>query len=228
MLVATAVSAIVLLVINATFFTALRLHNATHASIDRDLEVQRAIGIMRKDLAGLVLPGNPAATTNTFAGQLTSDSSSPTTMASEAGDRVSPDLYTTSGRIDGWTSFSEAQIVSYFLVPAKDGSSDNKNLVRVITRNLLPVQDTPPDEQTLLTGVTSATMTFFDGIDWADAWDSSATSTLPSAIKLSLVLTPRDNNGARAAPAPVELIVPVLVTTTTSAQQTAAVAAASP
>src|SRR5471032_2358186 len=88
LLVATAVSAIVLLVINATFFTALRLNNATHESIDRDLEVQRAIGIVRKDLAGLVVPGNPTATTNTFAGQLTTDTSSPAAMASEAGDRV--------------------------------------------------------------------------------------------------------------------------------------------
>src|SRR5882757_5797024 len=76
LLVATAVSAIVLLVINATFFTALRLHNTTHESIDRDLEVQRAIGIVRKDLAGIVLPGNPAATTNTFAGQLSTNTAS--------------------------------------------------------------------------------------------------------------------------------------------------------
>lgn len=225
LLVATAVAGMVLLVINATFFTTLRLHNATHEKIDHDLELQRALGIIRKDLDGIVVPGNPTATTNTFAGQLTSDTSSATDMASIAGERVSPDITTTSGRVDGWTSFSEAQIVAYYLVPANDGSLSNKNLVRVVTRNLLPVQtDDPGDQQTLLTGVTSAAMTFFDGTDWTDVWDSSTSSTLPAAIKFSIVRTPLDNDTARATPAPVDLIVPVLVTTKTTAQQLAAVA----
>src|SRR4051812_2340316 len=92
LLVATAVAAMVLLVINATFFTALRLHNATHEKIDHDLELQRALGILRKDLSGIVIPGDPNATTNIFAGQLTTDSSSATAMASIAGERVSPDI----------------------------------------------------------------------------------------------------------------------------------------
>ena len=41
-LIATVVGAIVLLVINATFFGALRLSNTTHDRIASDLEVQRA------------------------------------------------------------------------------------------------------------------------------------------------------------------------------------------
>lgn len=220
LLVATAVGAIVLLVINATFFSALRLHNTTHEKIDRDLVLQRTLGIVRADLAGIMLPGNPQAT-NVLSGQLQTENFISTTMDSSGGERVSPDIYTNSGRVDGWTSFADVQAVAYYLAPATDGGN-SKSLVRVVTRNLLPVQDATTAEQTLLPGVTSATMSYYDGTGWTDTWDSSTSSTLPTAIKFSLVLAPLTNDAANVTPAPVELVVPVLVTTATSAQQAAA------
>ncbi len=223
LLVATAVGAIVLLVINATFFGALRLHNATHEKIDKDLMLQRTLGIVRGDLAGIMLPGNPQAT-NVLAGQLETESATTTTMDSTGGERVSPDIYTDNGRVDGWTSFSDVQAVAYYLAPATDGSN-TKSLVRVVTRNLLPVQEPATEEQTLLPGVMSAAMTYYDGTDWTDTWDSSTSNTLPTAIKFSLVLAPAANDAANTNPSPIELIVPVIVTTRTGAQQ--AVAAAS-
>jgi hypothetical protein len=68
-------------------------------------------------------------------------------------------------------------------------------------------------------------MTFFDGTDWTDTWDSATTNTLPSALKFSVTLASHDNSGiARPSAGPIDLIVPVLVSTRTSAQ--AAVAAA--
>ena len=57
LLIATAVGAVVLIVIQTTFFGALRLHNTTHARIDSDLLLQRALGLVRKDFAGIMLPG---------------------------------------------------------------------------------------------------------------------------------------------------------------------------
>ncbi|MEN9401881.1 MAG: hypothetical protein RL091_584, partial [Verrucomicrobiota bacterium] len=57
LLVATSVAAIVLLVINATFFGALRLHNTTHDRIEQDLVLQRALGLIQRDVAGLMQPG---------------------------------------------------------------------------------------------------------------------------------------------------------------------------
>ena len=216
LLLATAIGAIVLLVINTTFFAALRLHNTTHEKIDNDLVLQRALGIVRRDLAGIMLPASPTATTNTFAGQLTSDPTTTNALDSSA-ERITPDITTTSGKIDGWTPYAEVQMVSYYLAPAADGGP-TKDLVRLVTRNLLPATDPTADQQTLLTGVTSAAISFFDGEYWADTWDTTATSTLPAAIKFSLVLAPRDNLGVRSDPGPIDLIVPVLVTTPTSAQ----------
>ena len=217
-LIATAVAAVVLLVINTTFFGALRLRNTTHERIDTDLAVQRTLGIVRRDLAGLMLPTGP------LTGQLQT-----TTFTSSsqdiAGDRISPDFYTNTGKVDGWNPFSEVQMVAYYLAPATDGSN-NKSLVRAVTRNLLPVQDTIPEPQTLLSGVAEATVEFYDGTTWTDTWDSTVTSTLPAAIKFHLVLANGGPNQSGPAPAPVELGVPILVTTSASLAQAAADAAA--
>jgi type II secretion system protein J len=220
LLLATAIAAVVLLVINATFFGALRLHNSTHDKIDDDLVVQRTLAIMRKDFAGIMLPANPQATTNTFSGQLVSDSFS-TNELDGSGERVTPDIYTDSGTVDGWTSYPDVQMVSYYLTPANDGSP-TKNLVRLVTRNLLPVAETTSESQVLLSGVTAAAMSFFDGENWVDTWDTTATSTLPTAIKFSISRVGLDGSAPRSDTAPIELIVPILVKTTTTAQQEAA------
>lgn len=224
LLLATAIGAIVLLVVNATFFSALNLHNATHDKIDHDLVIQRTLSIVRRDLAGIMVPANPQATTNTLSGQLTSDVSS-TNDLDGSSERVTPDIHTNSGKIDGWTPYAEVQIVSYYLSPATD-NAPTRNLVRVVTRNLLPAAEPTTENQTLLTGVNAATISYFDGENWLDYWDSITTTSLPSAIKFSLVLAPRDRNSSRADPAPIELIVPVLVKTSATLQQEAAAAAA--
>jgi len=209
LLVATAVSAIVLLVINGTFFGALRLHNTTHQQIDQDLVLQRTLGIVRRDLSGLLLPGG------VLSGQLQTTLSSTVTQ-DFPGNRVSPDFYTTTGSIDGWNPFSEVQIVAYSLVPATDGS-DTKSLVRVVTRNLLPVQTATSEQQVLLPGIVDASVEFFDGSSWTDSWDSTTSSTLPTAIKFQLALAPVDRS--QPAPAPIELVVPISVVTKTSLTQ---------
>ena len=226
LLLATAIGAIVLLVVNTTFFGALRLHNSTHDKIDHDLMVQRALNIVRKDLAGIMLPANPQATTTTLAGQLSTESYSANAM-DNMGERITPDITTTSGKIDGWTPFSELQTVAYYLTPSADGGP-GKDLVRVTNRNLLAATDVITDDLRLLPGVDSAAISYFDGEYWAETWDSATTGTLPSAIKFTLVLLPRGNAVSSTSPGPIELIVPVFVTTATSAQLAADAAAAAP
>ena len=206
LLIATAVGAVVLLVIQTTYFGALRLHNTTHERITDDLVVQRALGIIRRDLAGLMLPGG------TLAGELQTENFS-SGMLAPAGERVTPDLYTNSGRIDGWTPFAEVQRVAYFLAPGDSGAK-GLNLVRAITRNLLPVQEEMPEEEIVLSGVESASLLFYDGSAWTETWDSSVTSTLPTGARFSLVMAARE--GGQAALAPIDLVVPILATTTTS------------
>jgi type II secretion system protein J len=221
LLLATAVGAVVLLAIQTVFFTALRLHTTTHSKIDEDLELQRALSIIRQDLAGIRLPPNTANQNNpptTLAGPLQTSnfSSGP---GENLGDRVSPDLYTNSGKVDGWNPFSEVQMVSYYLSTANN-SPTGRNLIRVAKRNLLPVQDEVGEPQVLLHGVQDAAVAFHDGTDWTDTWDSDSTSTLPYGLKFVLTMAAPAPN--QPAPAPYEIVVPVVVMTTTTAQEVAA------
>ncbi len=208
LLLATAVGGVILLAIQTTFFGALRLQRTTHERLDEDRTVERTLGIIRRDLAGLLLPGG------VLAGHLQSTTFSSLTSGTQ-GDRVTPDLYTSSGRIDGWTPFADVQSVAYYLSPAA-GNTAGRDLIRVVTRNLLPVQELQPEETVLLANVAAAELLFFDGTGWTDTWDSEATSTLPTALKFSLSLAAKDR--ATTAPAPHELVVPLLVKTTTQSQ----------
>jgi type II secretion system protein J len=221
LLIATAVGAIVLIVINGTYFGALRLHNSTHDRIEADLVLERALGLVQRDLAGLMLPaGTATPPAGTFSGQF---QDTPTdSLTQEFSDtRVSPDFHTTSATVDGWSPYSEVQVVAYFLAPATDGSH-TKNLVRAVTRNLLPAQTPTTDEQILITGVADAEFEYFDGDEWTTTWDSTVTSTLPIAVQFSLSLANTDSS--QSPPQSVKLVVPVLVATRTS--QAAALAEA--
>lgn len=219
LIIAMAVGAVVLLVIQTTFFGALRLHNTTHNRIETDLVMQRALGIIRRDFAGLMLPTTTTSYT-ALAGQFQTESFSSVGGESH-GERISPDMATTSGRIDAYNPFSEVQRVALYLAQgtnAEGGSGNTKNLVRVVTRNLLPVQETDEgEEQVLLEGVLSATMSYYDGVAWTDTWDSEATSTLPRAIKLSIIMAP--TGASTTNPEPIDLVVPVYVRTTTSERE---------
>lgn len=216
LLIATMVAAFILIVIGGTYFGALRLHNSTQLRVDQDLVLHRALSLVQRDLEGVMLPASATATppVGTFSGQFQdTPTNSPTQEFSDT--RVSPDIYTTSGEVNGWNPFSEVQVVAYFLAPATDGTN-TKNLVRAVTRNLLPVVQPTTDEQILMSGVASAEFDYFDGTEWTTTWDSTATSTLPSAIRFSMVLA---QGNAVQAEAPYELVVPVLVETKNSLTQ---------
>ncbi len=61
LLIAGVVAAFVLLVINGTYFDALKLHNSTEAKVDQDLVLDRTLGLVQRDLEGLMLPAAPTA-----------------------------------------------------------------------------------------------------------------------------------------------------------------------
>jgi len=213
LIIATAVGAVVLVVIQTTFFSALRLHNTTHARVAEDQSIQRAVGIIRRDLAGVVLPGG----TNGMAKDLSSTAET-MVLADNLGERLTPDIYTSSGRIDGWTPFGDLQAVAYFLAPAEQGGR-GRNLVRAVTRNLLPVQEAAPEGQVILGEVDTAILSFYDGNGWLETWDSAESQTLPTAFRFTISRVPP--GGAQGTLAPIEIVVPVMVRTTTSQTQEA-------
>jgi type II secretion system protein J len=206
-LIAAAAFAIVLAAINAVFYSALRLRNKSAAALDEALPIQQAVGIIKRDLSNIVAPGGalsgPLQTTVITTG-----------LAGQSG----PEFYTASGLLDETSPWAEIQKISYVLV-ASTNRDGGKDLVRAITRNLLPTTGTEqPVQQWLMSGVQGMTYFYYDGSQWRDSWDSTTadqttglTNTLPRAIKLQIQLASASGGAARSQSEPVELVVPLFV-----------------
>jgi len=205
-MIAVAAFAIVLAAINTIFYTALRLRNSTTASIEKALPMEHALGVIRRDLANLVLPGG------TMSGTLSTSS----TSNSVAG-QASPSFYTATGVIDETSPFAEVQRVSYLLV-ASTNNEIGKDLVRSVSRNLLPSLQSQTEQESLMTGVQTLTFLYHDGSQWRDSWDSTIENTttgvsngLPAAVKVQIQLATESSNGSRgrSREMPMELVVPL-------------------
>ncbi|MDB6056339.1 MAG: gspJ [Verrucomicrobiales bacterium] len=174
-LIAIAVFAIVLAAINTVFYSALRLRNRTMASLEESAPMDHALAIIRRDLANIVAPNRtnyPLQSTIISQSQL---------------GQITPDLYTAAGQIDGLVPWGDVQKISYGLVPSANGAS--RDLIRLVTHNLLATTTETPEQQWLISGVKNIAFHYFDGAQWADVWDTTTQSNLPTAIKVDLDLT---------------------------------------
>lgn len=228
LLIAVAVFAIVLLAINAVFYSALRLRNKSAESLNKLAPLQRALSLMKMDIANIVPPGG------TMSGSLQSplmglapSSSGYSAMPFSTGSGASsgslltaipvadaiessPFFYTTTGSIDDNLPWPDIQQVSYVLVESTNGAR-GKDLVRCVTRNLLPA-DVPeyPARERLLSGVETFAFLYYDGLQWQTYWDSTQmTNSLPLAIKVLIQLAGDEKR--LTPPAPIELVVPIYV-----------------
>lgn len=232
LLIAVMAFAIVLAAINGVFYSGLKLRNRSAASLEKSLPLAQALTVLKRDLANLA----PTSTSDTkLIGELQSSptgsgTSSQPRFGSIAGAtggisgqsaQVSPDFYTLSGLLDTASPWPNVQKVAYLLVDSTNRSALGKDLVRAVTRNLLPVGGIAeePAEQILLTDVAEMFFLYHDGTDWQESWDSAAQQTmkLPRAIKVQIQLAFEDRNSRQA---PIELVVPIVAeaSTNTTAQ----------
>jgi hypothetical protein len=101
--------------------------------------------------------------------------------------------------------------IDYLLAAPTNGTDGpGQDLIRAITRNLLPVTQLPQPEErhTLMSGVQSLTFLYYDGTQWAAVWDTTQQTNLPLAIKVQIQMAAR-NTGALALNPPLELVVPM-------------------
>jgi len=213
-LLAVAVFAIVLAAINTVFFGALRLRNKTHDAFEIALPLQQAVGIIKRDLGGIMLPGG------TMTGQFqTTPTNNGGASIDFIGLRVSPDIFTCTGLIDDTSPWAEVQKVTYFLADPTNNAT-GRDLIRSISRNPLPLNTTEePEQQWLLGGIERMALQFYDGRAWTETWDSTLTTNLPMAIKVQIALA--GQNSQRSLLAPIEFIVPVMVQPRTNTAATA-------
>jgi type II secretion system protein J len=206
-LLALAVSGVVLSVITTVYFSALQLRNRTTRTFDESLPLQHALLVLKRDLAALVPPGG------TLSGELqttpTSDAGSAMNLFAN-GQQVSPLLYTASGMISEYSPFADVQRVAYYLVDPTNTLATGRDLVRIVSRNLLPATTDEAGSQWLLGGVESMYFQFHDGTSWLDTWDSTISSNLPTAIKIQLTPAGDATRPNYYLQAPIEVVVPVL------------------
>jgi len=215
-LIAVVAFAIVLAAINGVYYGAIRLRNKTTSGLEQALPLEHATEIIKRDLANLVLPGG------TLSGTLQSGS----TSNRVAGQR-SPSFYTSRGVIDDSSPWAAVKRVSYLLL---DGTNraNGKDLVRSVSRNLLPVLQDQAEQQWLMTGLQDIAFLFYDGSQWRDAWDSTTadprsglSNSVPKAIKVQIQLLSEGTGRGRQREVPIELVVPIAVQARTNQAQQA-------
>ena len=211
LLLAVLVFSIVLGAIHVVFFSAFKLRNKTADAIERSLPVQQTLAIIKRDLANLVPPGGTLSGALQSTPTLSAGGGTSGSMNHQSG----PQFYTAVGIVDDHGPWSEIERVSFILAPATNNTS-GMDLYRSVARNLLPLLQDQTEDQFLMSGVESIAFQFYDGNAWKDTWDSTQadtttglTNNLPRAIKMDLQLY--NDNRSSGVPAPVELIVPVLV-----------------
>lgn len=211
LLLAVLVFSIVLGAIHVVFFSAFRLRNRTADAIERALPLQQTLAIIKRDLSNIVPPGG------TLSGALQSTPTISTSggMTGSIGSQNGPHFYTATGIVDDSGPWSEIRRVSYFL-SAPTNDTPGLDLFRSVARNLLPISQDETDDQFLMSGVETIAFQYFDGNAWRDSWDSTQvdsasglSNNLPRAIKLELGLY--QENRTVGLPAPVQLVVPLVV-----------------
>jgi type II secretion system protein J len=207
-MIAMAVFAIVLAAINGIFWGALRLRKKTVESIDAALPTEQTLAIIRNDLANIVPPegGVFLTTFQTTVANTNSATSGMLPTISQQG-LSSPQFTTSNGRVDDSTMWSDIQKISYTLANSTNRGT-GRDLVRNVTRNLLPVIQQDLDQQTILTGVKGIYFFYHDGTQWKEAWDTNEVYKLPRAIKVQIAMD-SDERG-RVAPPPLEVVVPMI------------------
>lgn len=233
LLIAVVAFAIVLAAINGVFYSGLKLRNRSAASLEKSLPLAQALLVLKRDLANLAPPSTNETRLigelqSSPTGSGTTDTPRFGSIAGATGStsgqtaQVSPDFYTLSGLLDTSSPWPNVQRVAYLLVDSTNRNALGKDLIRAVTRNLLPAGgfEEVPAEQLLLTDVEDVFFLYHDGTDWVESWDSTADDTmkLPRAIKVQIQFA--SESRANLQP-PVELVVPIVVEASTNATSSA-------
>ncbi len=118
---------------------------------------------------------------------------------------------TTTGRESSEELFGDVQEVEYYIDTDPDApNAETGVLVRALDRNLLGTPRVATREESLLAGVSSMEVEFFDGSSWIDSWAmTDPESELPAAVRVRLLQQADKTrvNKTGVIP-PVEIVVP--------------------
>ena len=208
MLLALAVSAIVLAAMGGVFYSAIRLRERTAALLDETAPVRQALTFMRRDLQGTLPPGG------LMAGDFKSGA-----VNSGIGATVGLQFSTTTGVLKDNVPYGEVQEVTYELrEPVIRTNRYGKELIRTVSRNLLSSTALDYNEQFLLANVQTLQFECFDGMEWRDFWDTSLSDTnIPNAIRVRIQLAVENVDDRYREP--MEMVIPLMAQSRTNQTQ---------
>jgi prepilin-type N-terminal cleavage/methylation domain-containing protein len=198
-MLAMVAGALVLAAIYGIFTKAIHLRNAATERIRVSRVRARAELTIRNDLRNAVVSGGVLAAylegsrdghTSNFPGYLKFVAATGRTLSDQ-------------------DTGSDLQQVEYYIVSDPDadaGAAKSGLLVRAITRDLLATTQPAPVEESLLPGVDSMDITFYNGQSWINTWKFSTTDvTLPTAVRVVIQPSASPTGGAAK---PIEICVP--------------------
>ena len=170
LLLSVVMTAIIAASLAASLYIAFRARVSAQQAVEATRAVDAVGDVVSRDIANALPPNGILA--STFTGEVDSLDfycTGPESKASVQGD---------------------CKHVQYAVVTDDTGSSQ-PDLVRYVTTNLLSPTLLDPTQERICRGVQTFTLSYFDGVNWTDTWDSSQqNNTLPVAIQLTLVLLP--------------------------------------
>ena len=210
MILAIGIAALVLVVVNAAFFTALRLRDDTADMVDAASPVDSAVSFLKRDLQCVVTTTN--GTSKMLSGGFRAGNNLSSTGVS---DPVAVEMFTATGTLSDSAPWGDIQRVTYELKTPTDASATGRDLYRTVTRNLLAVSTADVTDQLMLNGVASVKFSCYDGAQWNDTWDttdpSAINTNLPVAVRVDILMAGRSDLQ------PIEIVVPIDSQTRTNA-----------
>ncbi len=200
MILAIGIAAIVLVTACTAFFAGLRLRASTQQLVDDATPVDQALTTLQRDLQCITIPTN--GTSKVLSGGfrvgniISAGNSTP----------VSIEMYTATGELNEKNPWGDIQRVTYELRDPTDHTTQGKDLIRSVTRNLLSQTTPQVEDQWMMGGVQSVTFSCYDGAQWWTSWDTtgltSANTNLPAAVRVDI--QPVGNQMS-----PFEIVVPI-------------------
>jgi hypothetical protein len=201
MILAIGVAAIVLIAVNAVFFTSLRLRDDTADMVDAATPVDATVTFLKRDLQCAVTPTN--GTSKVLSGGFRVGN----ITSAGVSDPVAIEMFTASGALSDSQPWGDIQRVTYELKTPTSQSANGRDLYRSITRNLLALNTPEVTDQLMLSGVTSLKFSCYDGAQWNDTWDTTSMSSLNTNLPLAVRVDIQMAGNANAQP--VEIVVPI-------------------
>jgi type II secretion system protein J len=179
-LIATLSFAVIMAALNTTFYAAMRLRSRATKNADNLIPMNQAGAIIKRDLAAMI------PSTNEIIGPMLGE---PRGMMMSASSYL--EFYTTSGSPTDDMPWGDVQKVAYYLKqPEVAAEIPGFDLIRAVSRNILPVNTEEIDEQPIMTGVESLDFEYYDGSVWQPSWDASTMDpSMPKAIRVIIELS---------------------------------------